>query len=155
MVSKTTPNWKVYSFEEIIRIVAPIADEMGIERIYLFGSYARGEATPESDVDVVVESERIDSYLGIGRLYVRLNRALEKDVDIVHSDAGDSFMDSIRDEMVQSMVHENSGSVSKERHPVPRQDVCSITIAEGSDVFDIQTVEPGVPLPHRICTRCP
>lgn len=100
MVSKTTPNWKVYSFEEIIRIVAPIADEMGIERIHLFGSYARGEATPESDVDVVVESERIDSYLGIGRLYVRLNRALEKDVDIVHSDAGDSFMDSIRDEMV-------------------------------------------------------
>lgn len=73
---------------------------MGIERIYLFGSYARGEATPESDVDVVVEFERIDSYLGIGRLYVRLNRALEKDVDIVPSDAGDSFMDSIRDEMV-------------------------------------------------------
>lgn len=73
---------------------------MGIERIYLFGSYARGEATPESDVDVVVEFERIDSYLWIGRLYVRLNRALEKDVDIVPSDAGDSFMDSIRDEMV-------------------------------------------------------
>lgn len=59
-----------------------------------------GEATPESDVDVVVEFERIDSYLGIGRLYVRLNRALKKDVDIVPSDAGDSFMDSIRDEMV-------------------------------------------------------
>ncbi len=51
-------------------------------------------------MDVVVEFERIDSYLGIGRLYVRLNRALEKDVDIVPSDAGDSFMDSIRDEMV-------------------------------------------------------
>ena len=100
MVSKTTPNRKVYSIEEISRIVAPIADEMGIEKIYLFGSNARGEATPESDVDVVVESERIDSYLGIGRLYVRLNRALEKDVDIVPSDAGDSFMDSIRDEMV-------------------------------------------------------
>lgn len=51
-------------------------------------------------MDVVVESERIDSYLGIRRMYVRLNRALEKDVVIVPSDAGDSFMDSIRDEMV-------------------------------------------------------
>lgn len=100
MGSEVKPNRKVYSIGEISRIVAPIADEMGIERIYLFGSYARGEATPESDVDMVVESERIDSYLGIGRLYVRLNRALEKDVDIVPSDAGDSFMDSIRDEMV-------------------------------------------------------
>ena len=63
MVSKATPNWKVYSIGEISRIVAPIADEMGIERIYLFGSYACDEATPESDVDVVVEFERIDSYL--------------------------------------------------------------------------------------------
>lgn len=57
MGSEVKPNRKVYSIEEISRIVTPIADEMGIERIYLFGSYARGEATPESDVDVVVESE--------------------------------------------------------------------------------------------------
>lgn len=41
MGSEVKPNRKVYSIEEISRIVAPIADEMGIERIYLFGSYAR------------------------------------------------------------------------------------------------------------------
>ncbi len=39
---------------------------MGIERIYLFGSYARGEATPESDVDVVVESEGSTATSGSG-----------------------------------------------------------------------------------------
>ena len=78
MGSNVKPNRKVHSIGEISGIVAPIADEMGIERIYLFGSYARGEATPGSDVDMVVESERIDSYLGIGRLYVRLNRALKR-----------------------------------------------------------------------------
>ena len=98
MGSKVKPNRKVYSIEEISSIVAPIADEMGIERIYLFGSYARGEATPESDVDVVVESERIEGALVF--FPPACYHALEKDVDIVPSDAGDSFMDSIRDEMV-------------------------------------------------------
>ena len=100
MNSKVKLNRRVYTIEEISRIVTPIADEMGIEKVYLFGSYARGEATPESDVDVVDESGKIDSYLGIGRLYVKLNRALGKNVDVVPSDAGDSFMNSIRNDMV-------------------------------------------------------
>lgn len=100
MGSKVEPNRKVYSIEEISRIVTPIADDMGIEKVYLFGSYARGEATPDSDVDLVIVSGKIDSYLGIGKLYVRLNRALEKNVDVVPSDAGKTFMDSIREDMV-------------------------------------------------------
>ena len=100
---KVKPNRKVYTIEEISKIVTPIAVEMGIERIYLFGSYARGEATPESDVDLVVDSDSIDSYLDIGRLYVRLNRALEKNVDVVPSDASETFMDSIRDDLV--LIH--------------------------------------------------
>lgn len=75
---------------------------------------------------------------------------MEKDVDIVPSDAGDSFWTPSATRWCSSVVHENSGSVSKERHPVLRQDVCSIAVAEGSDIFDVQTVEPGVPLLHRV-----
>ena len=30
--------------------------------VYLFGSYARGEADPESDVDILVVLDRIDRY---------------------------------------------------------------------------------------------
>lgn len=100
MGSKVEPNRKVYSIEEISRIVTPTAEDMGIENVYLFGSYARGKATPDSDVDLVIVSGKIDSYLGIGKLYVRLNRALEKNVDVVPSDAGKNFMDSIREDMV-------------------------------------------------------
>jgi predicted nucleotidyltransferase len=32
--------------------------------VYLFGSYARGEADPESDLDVLVVLDRIDHYAG-------------------------------------------------------------------------------------------
>ena len=98
--SKIRPNEKVYTIDALAEIIAPIAKELGVERVYLFGSYARGEATSDSDVDILIDSGRIDSYFGIGKLYSRLNRALEKDLDIVPSDAGQDFIDRIRPELV-------------------------------------------------------
>lgn len=98
--SKVEPNKKVYSIDEISEIISPIAEELGVERIYLFGSYARGEATPDSDVDLLIDSGKIDSYFGIGKLYSRLNRALEKDLDIVPSDSDQKFIDKIRSDLV-------------------------------------------------------
>ena len=98
--SKTHPNKKVYTIDELADIITPIAQELGVERVYLFGSYARGEATSDSDVDILIDSGKIDSYFGIGKLYSRLNRALEKDLDIVPSDAGQDFIDMIRPDLV-------------------------------------------------------
>lgn len=100
MRSKVRPNGKVYSIDELVEMIAPVARELGVERIYLFGSYARGEATPDSDVDILIDSGEIDSYFGIGRLYSRLNRALEKDLNIVSSDANPSFIERIRSDLV-------------------------------------------------------
>ena len=42
---------KVYTIDEIKSTIRPIAESYGVERIFLFGSYARGEATPTSDID--------------------------------------------------------------------------------------------------------
>lgn len=68
MRSKVRPNGKVYSIDELAERIAPIARELGVERIYLFGSYARGEATPDSDVDILIDSGEIDSYFGFFRI---------------------------------------------------------------------------------------
>ena len=38
-----------YTIEEIKDKVTPIAQKYGVKRISLFGSYARGEATENSD----------------------------------------------------------------------------------------------------------
>ena len=45
---------KIFTFEEIKNLVKPIAAKYQVEEVYLFGSYARGEATAESDLDFLV-----------------------------------------------------------------------------------------------------
>lgn len=45
----------VYSFEEIAERVRPIAEKYGLRSVYLFGSYARGDADEDSDVDLLID----------------------------------------------------------------------------------------------------
>lgn len=45
--------------EEAVRALRELGEELGAE-VYLFGSYAEGTHTLESDVDVVVVSERFE-----------------------------------------------------------------------------------------------
>ena len=63
-----------------------VADEYPITRIHLFGSYAEGHSTPESDVDLLVEFN-IDSVslLTLASLKYRLEDLLNVDVDVIHA----------------------------------------------------------------------
>lgn len=45
---------RVYTIDEIRETVKPVAEKYGIDTVWLFGSYARGEATADSDVDLLV-----------------------------------------------------------------------------------------------------
>ena len=38
-------NEQVYTIEEIAELIAPVAKKYNIPKVYIFGSYARGEAT--------------------------------------------------------------------------------------------------------------
>ena len=40
----------------IRKIITPIARSFGIKRVYLFGSYAKGNANASSDVDLLIEA---------------------------------------------------------------------------------------------------
>ena len=44
------------SIEEIKSYIIQVVEKYPIERVILFGSYARGDASDASDVDLVVES---------------------------------------------------------------------------------------------------
>ncbi len=45
----------VFTIEELARLVDPILQRYGASGASLFGSYARGEATPDSDIDLIVQ----------------------------------------------------------------------------------------------------
>ena len=44
------------SIEEIKSYVIPVVEKYPVEKVILFGSYARGDASDTSDVDLIVDS---------------------------------------------------------------------------------------------------
>ena len=55
---------------------------LGVERLALFGSVVRGEARPDSDVDVLVEFDHPVGLFAFGRLQDRLGEILGCRVDL-------------------------------------------------------------------------
>ncbi len=54
----------------------------GVNYLGLFGSFARGEETPESDVDLLVDFNETKSLFDLARLKISLQESLGKKVDI-------------------------------------------------------------------------
>ena len=80
----------VDSINGIKDIAVPIAIRHGVERLRLYGSYARGEATESSDVDLRIDCGRISDLFGIGALYADLQEGLRKPLDIVTTEGLDA-----------------------------------------------------------------
>ena len=64
-------------------LVRTLAQAHGARTVELFGSAARGEETPESDIDLMVELERGRSLLDLIALANDLEEAFGRKVDVV------------------------------------------------------------------------
>ena len=69
--------------DEITNKLVSILKKHGVRRIEVFGSYARGEAKPESDLDVIVEFEKRKSLLELVGIEQELEDALGIKVDLL------------------------------------------------------------------------
>ena len=70
-----------------------------MQRVYLFGSRARGDYRPDSDYDFCVLPGEHCSMLTLGGFITDLKNALEHDVDLVYEDCiDDEFTDSMKDD---------------------------------------------------------
>ncbi len=70
-------------FLEILKQEKPFLEkEFGVEEIALFGSYARGEEEPDSDVDVLVKVKEISLKKLVG-LLTYLENKFQRKVDLV------------------------------------------------------------------------
>lgn len=99
----TDLNKSIYTIKEIKTIIKPILNKYGINEIYLFGSYARGEAKESSDIDIYCNKGNIKTFIEQGLLEDELKKALNKKVDIVFDSSyiDDYFKMQIMEDMIK------------------------------------------------------
>lgn len=91
---------RVLSLKEIRSKVIPLAKEYGVGDLYLFGSYARGEATQTSDVDFHVDPGEVQGLKFFG-FQDELEKALGKKVDLITTSSLDEdFRKEIREDEI-------------------------------------------------------
>ncbi|MDP3183992.1 MAG: nucleotidyltransferase family protein [Anaerolineales bacterium] len=73
-------------------------NEFGVRSIALFGSYARGEARRDSDIDVLVEFNRPVGLFEFARLKLYLEKLFGREVDLVTPEA---LRKEMRDEILR------------------------------------------------------
>ena len=90
-----------YTIGEIKEKTIPIAKKYGIKQMSLFGSYARGSANDESDVDIYIDKGRLKSLVQYFQFVADLESVLKCHVDVVSTGIEDNdFINSIKSEGV-------------------------------------------------------
>lgn len=83
--------------EDVLRIAA----KHGVSSVRVFGSMARGEGGPESDVDLLVEVDGPTTPWFPGGLVAELEELLGRRVDVVEPDA---IRESLRQRVLEEAV---------------------------------------------------
>lgn len=72
----------ILTIDEIKTAVAPLAQKYNAAEIYVFGSYARGEANADSDIDLLVSGGPAFKPASVFALAEELSKILRKNVDM-------------------------------------------------------------------------
>ncbi len=77
----------IYSINEIQSKIHFVAQKYRLKAVYIYGSYARGEATESSDVDFLIDrtNSTIHNLLDLTALKIDLESILDKPVDITET----------------------------------------------------------------------
>ena len=86
--------------EEMFRKMISILVRCKAKKIEVFGSYARGEEIPESDIDIIVEFSERKSLLDLVRIERELSDALGVKVDLLTEKSISPYLiERIKDDM--------------------------------------------------------
>jgi predicted nucleotidyltransferase len=86
---------------EKLKDLKPLLDSYGVVRLRLFGSHARDEAGPESDVDLIAEFRETPSLFHMGGLTTDLEEALGLSVDLARPQG---IRPEMRDDILASAI---------------------------------------------------
>ena len=90
--------------DEVLTLLAEHTWEMGalgVLSISVFGSVARDDARPDSDVDVLVEVADGTGYFGLAKIRLRLEKIVGRRVDLV---TPGGLRPQLRDEILREAV---------------------------------------------------
>lgn len=101
IINDIKPN--ILSIKQIKERIKPVMEKHSIKNVYLFGSYARGEANANSDVDIYCEKGDVDTLYKSVDFDEELEMALGKKVDVViiGSKMHDYFKQQIEEDMIK------------------------------------------------------
>ena len=72
---------KIYTIEEIAKILEEILKDKPVYQVILFGSYAKKEATKKSDVDLVIDTKSELKGFALLKLICEIKEKLQKEID--------------------------------------------------------------------------
>ena len=75
---------KIYSIEEIKENLKETFKKYNLTKVYIFGSYARGEATENSDIDLIIVGGNIKGMFAFSKFALELVSVLKKEFDIIN-----------------------------------------------------------------------
>jgi len=91
----------IYTIEEIKHIAIPIVSEYGIAKLSMFGSYARGEANEDSDLDFIMDTDGLIGMIQYCAIIRRLEEKFGCHVDLITTGCSDrEFLSRIQNEEV-------------------------------------------------------
>ena len=91
----------VKTVADVRTIALPILKRHGVTRAGVFGSCARGDMAPGSDIDILVEIRGDISLLDFIRIKQEVAEAIGQDVDLVEYDA---LKPRLRDQILSEQV---------------------------------------------------
>ncbi|MCI8622012.1 MAG: nucleotidyltransferase domain-containing protein [Clostridia bacterium] len=76
-------NTKIYSIEEIRKILSEILIDTEVKKAILFGSYAKNMQTSNSDIDILIDSNGKIKGLKFFAIVDIIKEKFNKDVDVI------------------------------------------------------------------------
>ncbi len=76
-------NTKVYTLEDIKRMLKEILINTEVEKAILFGSYAKNESTEQSDIDILIDSNGKIRGLKYFAIIDMIKQKFGKEVDVI------------------------------------------------------------------------
>lgn len=72
---------KIYTIDEIKKILKQVLKNQPVYKVILFGSYAKNEANNKSDIDLLIDTRETLKGFNLIRLICQIQEAFDKPID--------------------------------------------------------------------------